>query len=141
LFSLNIKGLLMSTLVELNAELASVNEQMDALSLKKADIEDQVKTLEHEEAEEALNRIISEVKALNLDPVKVAKALGLSVAGQPPKKVRAAHGTAAPKAKGIPKYRKSIDPNITWSGKGRKPDWVVTYLGNGGALEDLLIKD
>ena len=131
----------MSTLVELNAELASVNEQMDALSLKKAEIEDQIKTLERKAADEALNKIVSELKALNLDPAEIAKALGLSVAGQPQKKVRAAHGTAAPKAKGIPKYHNSVDPKLTWSGKGRKPDWVVTYLGNGGALEDLLIKD
>jgi DNA-binding protein H-NS len=140
LISLNIKGLLMSTLVELKAELASVNAEMEALSLKKAEIEAQVKALERKEAKEALSKIVSELSALNLDPAEIAKALGLSVAGQPQKKVRAAHGTAAPKAKGIPKYRKSIDPNITWSGKGRKPEWVVTYLGNGGALEDLLIK-
>ena len=131
----------MSTLVELNAELASVNEQMDALSLKKAEIEDQIKTLERKAADEALNKIVSELKALNLDPAEIAKALGLSVAGQPQKKVRAAHGTVAPKAKGIPKYRNSVDPKLTWSGKGRKPEWVVTYLKKNGALEDLLIKD
>lgn len=131
----------MSTLVELKAELAGVNEDLERLSLKKAEIEAQVKALERKEAKEALSKIVSELNALNLDPAEIAKALGLSVAGEPQKKVRAAHGTAAPKAKGIPKYRNSVDPKLTWSGKGRKPEWVVTYLGNGGALEDLLIKD
>jgi DNA-binding protein H-NS len=131
----------MSTLVELKAELANVNVEMEALSLKKADIEDQVKTLERKAADEALNKIVSELKALNLDPAEIAKALGLSVAGQPQKKVRAARGTAAPKAKGIPKYRNSVDPKLTWSGKGRQPKWVMTFLGDGGTLEEMLIKD
>ncbi len=131
----------MSTLVELKAELAGVNEDLEKLSLKKAEIETQVTALERKEAEAALNKIISELKALNLDPAEIAKALGLSVAGQPQKKVRAARGTAAPKAKGIPKYRNSVDPKLTWSGKGRKPEWVMTFLGNGGTLEEMLIKD
>jgi DNA-binding protein H-NS len=131
----------MSTLVELKAELANVNVEMEALSLKKADIEDQIKTLERKAADEALNKIVSELKALNLDPAEIAKALGLSVAGQPQKKVRAARGTAAPKAKGIPKYRNSVDPKLTWSGKGRQPKWVMTFLGDGGTLEEMLIKD
>lgn len=43
------------------------------------------------------------------------------------------------KAKGEPKYRSSVDSSKTWSGKGRKPDWVITYLANNGRLEDLLI--
>ncbi len=131
----------MSTLAELKTALASVNEQIEMLSVKKAEIETQVKALERKAAEEALSKIVCDLKALNLDPTEIAKALGLSVAGQPQKKMRAARGTAAPKAKGIPKYRNSLDPNLTWSGKGRKPAWVVTYLGNGGTLEQLLIKD
>lgn len=131
----------MSTLVELKAELAGVNEDLERLSLKKAEIEAQVKALERKEAKEALSKIVSELNALNLDPAEIAKALGLSVAGEPQKKVRAAHGTAAPKAKGIPKYRNSVDPKLTWSGKGRKPEWVITYLGNGGTLEEMLIKN
>lgn len=47
---------------------------------------------------------------------------------------------AAPKIKGVAKYRSSIDPNKTWSGRGRKPEWVLTFLGNGGTLEELEIK-
>ncbi len=131
----------MSTLVELKTALSSVGEQIAALSVKKDELEAQVRALERKEAEEALNKIVNELKALNLDPTDIAKALGLSVAAESQKKVRAARGTVAPKAKGIPKYRNSIEPKLTWSGKGRKPEWVVTYLGNGGSLEELLIKD
>jgi len=131
----------MSTLAELKTELASINEQIEMLTVKKAEVETQVKALERKAAEEALSKIVCDLKALNLDPTEIAKALGLSVVGQPQKKMRAARGTAAPKAKGIPKYRNSVDPKLTWSGKGRKPEWVVTYLGNGGTLDQLLIKE
>lgn len=54
-------------------------------------------------------------------------------------KTRAPRGTAQPKSKGEPKYRSSIDPNLTWSGKGRKPEWVITFIANGGKLEEWLI--
>lgn len=54
-------------------------------------------------------------------------------------KPRAPRGSKAPTKKGEAKYRSSIDPNITWSGKGRKPEWVITYLANGGKLDELLI--
>ena len=35
------------------------------------------------------------------------------------------------------KYRNPTDPSIGWTGHGRKPGWVVTYLENGGSLEQL----
>lgn len=57
------------------------------------------------------------------------------------KKTRAPRGTAAPKVKGEPMYRSSVDPTLTWTGKGRKPAWIQTFLDNGGKLDDWLIKD
>jgi len=38
-----------------------------------------------------------------------------------------------------PKYRNPADPMATWSGRGRKPLWVVAFLESGGSLEDCLI--
>ena len=40
---------------------------------------------------------------------------------------------------GIPKYRHPEDPTITWTGKGRRPDWVKAALAEGKSLDDLLI--
>jgi DNA-binding protein H-NS len=40
----------------------------------------------------------------------------------------------------VAKYQNRIDPNLTWTGKGRKPEWVITFLANGGTLEELEIK-
>lgn len=44
------------------------------------------------------------------------------------------------KVKGVAKYQSRIDPNLTWTGRGRKPEWVITFLGNGGTLEELEIQ-
>lgn len=38
--------------------------------------------------------------------------------------------------KGEPKYRHGVH---FWTGKGRKPQWVVEHLGKGGSLDDLKI--
>ncbi len=41
------------------------------------------------------------------------------------------------KEKAPARYRKD---GMEWSGKGRKPAWVVEHLAAGGALEDLEIR-
>lgn len=35
------------------------------------------------------------------------------------------------------KYRHPEDPDKTWSGQGRKPNWVKDWLAGKGTLEDL----
>ena len=39
----------------------------------------------------------------------------------------------------IPKYRHPEDPTITWTGKGRRPEWVKAALSKGKSLDDLAI--
>ena len=39
-----------------------------------------------------------------------------------------------------PKYQHPENPSLTWSGRGRKPKFVLEHLDNGGSLDDLLIK-
>jgi DNA-binding protein H-NS len=38
-----------------------------------------------------------------------------------------------------PKYRHPDDPNKTWGGQGRKPNWVKDWLAAKGSLEDLRV--
>ncbi|RMC34701.1 H-NS family nucleoid-associated regulatory protein [Paracoccus alkanivorans] len=38
-----------------------------------------------------------------------------------------------------PKYANPEDPTLTWTGRGRKPRWVLECLENGKTLDDLLI--
>lgn len=37
----------------------------------------------------------------------------------------------------VAKYHNPVDPSLTWTGRGRKPEWVQMYLDNGGTLEQL----
>ena len=62
-----------------------------------------------------------------------ARAHGYSLAeliGQAPAKARA----ALP-----PKYRHPENPELTWSGRGRQPDWIKDALENGQSKDDFLI--
>ncbi len=42
-------------------------------------------------------------------------------------------------SKGLPKYKNPADPTQTWTGRGRKPNWVISALENGQSLDDLKI--
>ena len=39
----------------------------------------------------------------------------------------------------LPKYRSVSDPNLLWSGRGRQPVWVKTFIADGGKWEDITI--
>jgi DNA-binding protein H-NS len=43
------------------------------------------------------------------------------------------------KAKVAPKYAHPENPELTWTGRGRKPKWVEAALATGKALSDLAI--
>lgn len=49
-------------------------------------------------------------------------------------------GGAKRKAKSAPaKYRHPENPALTWSGRGRRPNWVTSALNEGKSLEDLAL--
>lgn len=43
------------------------------------------------------------------------------------------------KSKAAAKYKNPNDPSQTWSGRGRKPVWLVEALDSGASLESLEI--
>ncbi|KUJ73772.1 transcriptional regulator [Ruegeria marisrubri] len=49
----------------------------------------------------------------------------------------ARRGTKGTKAK--PKYRNPRNPEQTWTGRGRKPQWIHDALKNGADISDLEI--
>ena len=65
--------------------------------------------------------------------VAMAREYGFSVedliAGAPRKT-----GTVNP-----PMYRHPENPSVTWTGRGRKPDWIKDALASGTPLENFLI--
>ncbi|WP_136443168.1 H-NS family nucleoid-associated regulatory protein [Pacificoceanicola onchidii] len=46
-------------------------------------------------------------------------------------------GAGTKGSKGAPKYANPADPSQTWTGRGRKPNWVIDALKNGSSLDDL----
>lgn len=44
------------------------------------------------------------------------------------------------KGKAVPKYRNPNNPDQTWTGRGRKPNWLTGALKSGADLTDLEIK-
>ncbi|HRH71506.1 MAG TPA: H-NS histone family protein [Zoogloea sp.] len=131
----------MSTVDELKAKLATLDEQLAKLTAEKAQVEAELKDAERAFKKSALNEIFEKMNALGIDKSEIAEILGLTVAEPKKRKARAEKGLVEKKAKGVPKYRSSDDSAMTWTGKGRKPGWVQAYLDRGGDLESLLIKD
>lgn len=48
-------------------------------------------------------------------------------------------GIAKPKTKVAPKYANPTNPDQTWTGRGRRPQWVSDALDAGKTLDDLAI--
>jgi DNA-binding protein H-NS len=48
-------------------------------------------------------------------------------------------GAPKGKAPAAPKYRHPENPELTWSGRGRKPKWFVAALEQGKTPEEMLI--
>lgn len=131
----------MSNINELQEKLLNIDVQINILIKEKSSVTAELESLKHQQAKEALDKVVGELKALNLDPLEIAKALGVPVAQPTQKKTRASRGTAPVKVPGVPKYRSSVDASLTWSGKGRRPAWIQTFQENGGDLNDWLIKE
>lgn len=43
------------------------------------------------------------------------------------------------RAPAVAKYADPANPELTWSGRGRKPRWLAEQLDQGKSLEDFLI--
>lgn len=73
-------------------------------------------------------RLASEFKRLaNESGLDLEEIMGQATAGK------------AVKVTGQAKYANPQDKSLTWTGRGRKPQWVVDFLASGGDLEQLAI--
>ena len=94
----------------------------ELLTLQK-DVERALSTLEERKRAEARAAV-----------EKAAREHGFSV-----DEILASTPKKAAAQKNPPKYRNPEDPRQTWSGRGRKPDWIKNALENGKSLEDMAI--
>ncbi|MBF0162642.1 MAG: H-NS histone family protein [Magnetococcales bacterium] len=102
------------------------------LSLKElvslqADVDRLIKQRQKEDKKDIFNRMQEMAKAAGFSSV----AAFMAAQGRSP---RSDKGVRMP-----PKYRNPHDAQQTWSGKGRKPGWVLSHLAGGGELESLKI--
>lgn len=56
-----------------------------------------------------------------------------------PKRTTTTKKKSKARGKVAPKYRNPDDESQTWTGRGRKPLWVVAQLDSGANIEDLAI--
>lgn len=125
---------------------------MDQKQLSKLSVTD-LKRLKSRVEAEISRRTDSTRKDLLKKIQKMASDAGLSIndvlgkAGAAPaaaKRGRPAGSTkkpaGAPRAKVKAKYRHPENAGMTWTGRGRKPQWVASWIAEGKPIEGLLIK-
>ena len=80
------------------------------------------------------------LKAAKAEVRRVAKKYGVSLyevtGSQKDRKVSPNRSRVSSKKVAI-KYVSSVDPSLTWSGRGRRPKWVSDELESGIRLSDL----
>jgi DNA-binding protein H-NS len=52
---------------------------------------------------------------------------------------RPSRGGGKPRAKGVIRYRNPADPRQTWTGNGRKPNWIRAALAEGRDLSEFAV--
>ena len=105
---------------------------------------DQLNDLSKEELQDLASAVDTELKRREQESrdkarseiERIAKDAGLSVeelVGKSKKK------SAGGSKKLPPKYRHPENPELTWVGRGKQPDWFKAAIENGTPKEDLLI--
>jgi DNA-binding protein H-NS len=91
------------------------------------------------EVEKAIkDRQQQEVKKAREQISSIAQKLGVSVEDLLAGAGGKAKGSGE-RAKVAAQYRNPANESQVWTGRGRKPSWVVNTIENGGKLEDLRI--
>jgi len=100
-------------------------EEMSAEEL--VDLKTRIDTLLKTRKAEASNELLAEFR-------EKAESLGIDfdvLVGKSKKKKSS--------TKRVPKYRNPENSSETWTGQGRQPNWVKTYLDQGKDLKDIAI--
>jgi DNA-binding protein H-NS len=105
-------------------------ETMSVVELKRlrADIEAAILKAEKRDRDEVLQELHKLAKSRGFDLEALVRPEHLARAS---KKVLA--GRVAPK------YRHPNQPELAWTGRGRRPAWVVEWEANGKAIDDLRV--
>ena len=122
--SIELNGLSIDELQDLSKRLAR------ELKVKEIQKEKDSHRKEREERREVMKKVREMMIAhkLTVDELQASRAK------------RAAKGEGRKSAsKSPPKYRNPDDHTQTWTGKGRKPGWLLNALNRGDSLEGMMI--
>ncbi|MEO5364076.1 MAG: H-NS histone family protein [Magnetococcus sp. DMHC-8] len=100
---------------------------LEELVTLKADVDLLIKQRQRERKKDLYNQMLALAQVAGFESVEAFVASQ----GRSP---RSDKGVRLP-----PKYRNPQNAKQTWSGKGRKPGWVVAHLAGGGRVETLEI--
>jgi len=96
---------------------------LEELKQLRKDVEKAIETYEARQLAEARAKL--EVMAAEMG-VKLEDVMGMT-------------GKGKGKPQGLPKYRHPENPTLTWTGRGRKPDWFKEATEAGMSPDDLKI--
>lgn len=124
-------------------------KSIDELLEQKAQIENEIASLERQRAiaslakEPEVRAVAKQAAKLELTDEEILALVRGTVnasSGTKPRKGRTRRATATKKSTpSIPvaTYQHPTDPNVTWSGRGRKPGWIVEWVESGKPVEEL----
>ena len=116
----------------------SVASQLAKLRKEREALEKREKALLARTHDKALGKIVQLARDAGLTAQDIAKALGAGKTTKA-KATRATGKSSGPRGKVAPKYRNPVQPEQTWTGRGKAPVWVQA-LKTAGALDSALIK-
>lgn len=125
-----------------------LRQQIEDLEQKQRELQSEFKKLAMEEEANFINEIAKKIidfsrTGMDIDVDRLLEKISHKVSPRNDKsqaKATKGKGSARTGAVNPPKYRNPNDPSQTWTGKGRKPGWVIEWQSSGKALDDLLIE-
>lgn len=124
-------------------------KSMEDLLAQKAKIEDEIASLERQRAVESLGKsaevrsVARQVSKLGLSDDEIVGLFrnAAKPRSKPTSKARSSAKSSSAKKKTptipVATYQHPEDPNTTWSGRGRKPGWILAWIESGKPVEEL----
>jgi DNA-binding protein H-NS len=100
---------------------------LDELNILSEQVKERIATLKEESRQKAYDQMVALATNVGLSPRELLRLYGDG-------------GAAAPAPAGKPAYRNPANAQETWTGRGRKPAWVASWLAEGKPIEDLQAK-
>ncbi len=83
-----------------------------------------IEEFEEKKRKQALAKVQAAAEAVGMSPAELLKHFGVAKPAKKPVK---------------PKYRNPDNADQTWTGRGRKPEWVAAWIKDGKELAELAI--